>query len=92
MQTFHSIFLTFFLLPQSLAAIWGGQKTLKCPFWALYGLGLHVEILADQPLIESVFSKTTWQISFVALQPRNVVAIFIRICLFIRINAEGLTS
>ncbi|EEX70498.1 hypothetical protein GCWU000325_02540 [Alloprevotella tannerae ATCC 51259] len=43
-------------------------------------------------LIESVFSKTTWQISFVALQPRNVVAIIIRIYLFVRINEEGLTS
>ena len=59
---------------------------------ALYGLGLQVEILADQTLIESVFSKTTWQISFVALQPRNVVAIIIRIYLFVRINEEGLTS
>lgn len=86
---FFSLFFYFHNYSRGLRRI---KKTLKCPLLRLYAPCFRTDFYGGADLVESVFSKTTWQISFVALQPRNVVAILIRIYLFVRINEEGLTS
>ena len=86
---FFSLFFYFHNCSRGLRRI---KKTLKCPLLRLYAPCFRTDFYGGADLIESVFSKTTWQISFVALQPKNVVAILIRIYLFVRINEEGLTS
>ena len=91
-KLFILFFSLFFLLPQLLPRFKEDKKTLKCPLLQLYAPCFRTDFYGGADLIESVFSKTTWQISFVALQPKNVVAILIRIYLFVRINEEGLTS
>ena len=91
-KLFILFFSLFFYFHNRSPRFGEDKKTLKCPLLRLYAPCFRTDFYGGADLIESVFSKTTWQISFVALQPRNVVAIIIRISLFVRINEEGLTS